>query len=92
VESTIWHTTLEMRHRKFMGYYRMSFEAFNNLLLELTLFFQSHCVNLIQPQVEIRKFVTIVIYRLAHGNSATHHDQLVQCGNINHKKICRHSM
>jgi hypothetical protein len=34
----------ETRHRKFMGYYRMSLETFNNLLLELTLFFQSHCV------------------------------------------------
>jgi hypothetical protein len=29
-------------------------------------------VNLVQPQVEIRKIVTIVIYRLAHGTSATH--------------------
>jgi len=75
-----------------MGYYIMSFEAFNNLLLELAPFFQSHCVNLIRPQVEIRKIVTIVIYRLAHGNNATHHGQSVQCGNINIKKICRHSM
>jgi hypothetical protein len=41
VESTIRHTTFEMRHRKFMGYYRMSFEAFNNLVEELTPFLQS---------------------------------------------------
>jgi len=55
VESKIWHTTLEMRHRKFMGYYKMIFEAFNNLIKELTLFFQSQCVNLVQPQIELRK-------------------------------------
>jgi hypothetical protein len=35
VESIVWHTTLEMRHRKFTNYYRMSFEAFNNLVEEL---------------------------------------------------------
>jgi hypothetical protein len=28
-------------------------------------------VNLVQPQVKIRKIVAIVIYRLAHGTSAT---------------------
>jgi hypothetical protein len=55
-----------------MGYYRISFETFSNLLLKLTLFFQSHCVNLVRPQVEIRKIVAIVNYMLAHGNSATH--------------------
>jgi len=32
VESIVWHTTLEMQHMKFMGYYRMSFETFNNLV------------------------------------------------------------
>jgi hypothetical protein len=39
-----------------MGYYRMSFEAFNNLVEKLTPFVQSQCVNLGQPQVEIRIF------------------------------------
>jgi hypothetical protein len=51
VESTVWHTTPEMRHRKFMGYYRMSFETFNNLVEELTPFLQSQCVNLVRPQL-----------------------------------------
>ncbi len=55
-----------------MGYYRMSFEAFNNLVEELTPFVQSQCVNLFQPQVETRKIVVIMIYRLVHGISATH--------------------
>jgi hypothetical protein len=47
MESTIWHTTPEMRHGKFMGYYRMIFETINNLIKELTLFFHSLCVNLV---------------------------------------------
>ncbi len=54
-----------------MGYYRMNFEGFNSLVEKLTPFLQSQCVNLVQPQVEIRKIVAIVIYRLAHGTSAT---------------------
>ncbi len=72
MESTIWHTTPKMRHRKFMGYYKMSFEAFNNLVEELTPFLQSQCVNLVRPQVEIIKTMAIVIYRLVHGTSAIH--------------------
>jgi hypothetical protein len=47
VESTVGHTTFEVRHRKFMGYYRMSFGTFNNLVKDLTPFLQSQCVNLV---------------------------------------------
>jgi hypothetical protein len=43
-----------MRHKKFMGYYKMSFEAFNNLVENLMLFLNPS-VNLVQPQVEIKK-------------------------------------
>jgi predicted AAA+ superfamily ATPase len=75
-----------------MGYYRMSFETFNNLLLQLTLFFQSHCVNLIQPQVEIRKIVTIVINRLAHENSATHMANQFNVGTSTIRKYVDNSM
>jgi hypothetical protein len=97
VESTLWHTTPEMRNRKFMGYYRMSFEAFNSLVEELTSFLQSQCVNLVQPQVEIRKDVAIVIYRLAHGTSATHMADQFSVRVIkkyvkNNKKIYGHSV
>jgi hypothetical protein len=35
VESIIWHTIPEMRHRKFTSDHRMRFEAFNNLVEEL---------------------------------------------------------
>ncbi len=72
VETNVWHTTPEIRDRKFLLHYRMSFEAFNNLVLELTPFLQSSCLNLIRPQLEIIKIVVIVIYRFAHGFNATH--------------------
>jgi len=39
VETNVWHTTPKIKNRKFLLYYRMSFEAFNNLVLELTPFF-----------------------------------------------------
>jgi hypothetical protein len=54
-----------------MGYYKTSFEAFNNLFKKITLFFNPS-VSLVRPQVEIKKIVTTVIYRLADGTSATH--------------------
>jgi hypothetical protein len=50
----------------------MSFEAFSNLVLELTPFLQSSCLNPIRSQLEIKKIVAIVIYRFTHGFSATH--------------------
>jgi hypothetical protein len=53
-------------------HYRMSFEAFNNLVLEFTPFLQPSCLNPISSQLEIKKIVTIVIYRFAHGFSTTH--------------------
>ncbi len=80
-----------------MGYCRMSFEAFNSLVKELTPFLQSQCVNLVQPQVEIRKNVAIVIYRLAHGTSATHmadqfNVRVIRKYVKNNKKIYEHSV
>jgi hypothetical protein len=78
VESIIWHTTPEMKHSKFTSYYRMSFQAFNNLVEKLKPILQSQCVNLVWPQVKIRKFVAIVIYRLVHDTSVTHiHESLM---------------
>jgi hypothetical protein len=72
VETNVWHTTPEIRDRKFLLHYRMSFEAFNNLVLEFTPFLQPSCLNPISSQLEIKKIVTIVIYRFAHGFSTTH--------------------
>ncbi len=72
VKTNVWHTTLEIKDWKFLLHYIMSFEAFNNLVLELTHFLQSSCLNPIKPQLEIRKIVAIVIYWFVHGFSATH--------------------
>jgi hypothetical protein len=41
VETNVWHTTFEIKDNFFLLHYRMSFEAFNNLVLELTPFLQS---------------------------------------------------
>jgi hypothetical protein len=62
VETNVWHSTLEMRDRKILFHYRMNFEAFNNLILELTPFLQSSYLNPIMPQLEIKNIMAIVIY------------------------------
>ncbi len=54
VETNVWHSTLEMRDRKILLHYRIVFEAFDNLILELTPFLQSSYLNPIMPQLEIR--------------------------------------
>jgi hypothetical protein len=63
VETNVWHTTPEIRDRKLLLHYRMNFEAFNNLVLELTPFLQSSCLNPIRPQLDIKKIMAIVIYQ-----------------------------
>ncbi len=55
-----------------MLHYKRSFVAFNNLVLELTPFLQSNCLDPIKTQLEIKKIIVIVIYWFAHGFSATH--------------------
>ena len=61
-----------MHERKFKKFYRMNYLAFNNLLQLLTPFLRSACVNQVKPQLEIKKIVACVIYRLAHGHSPEH--------------------
>jgi hypothetical protein len=72
VETIVRHTLIEIRDRKFLLHYKISFGAFNNLVLELTHFLQSSCLNPIKTQLEIKKIMAIVIYRFAHGFSVTH--------------------
>jgi hypothetical protein len=72
METNVWHTTSEIKDTKFLLHYKMNFEAFNNLVLELTSFLQSSCLNLVRPQLKIKKIMAIVIYRFVHGFSATH--------------------
>jgi hypothetical protein len=72
METNVWHSTLEMKDMKFLLHYKMNFEVLNNLVLELTPFSHLSSLNLIRPQLTIRKIVDIVIYRFVHGSSATH--------------------
>lgn len=58
----MWHSTLEVRDRKILLHYRIIFETFDNLILELTPFLQSSYLNPIMPQLEIKNIVAIVIY------------------------------
>ncbi len=51
VETNVWHTIFEIRDRKFLLCYKMNFETFNNLVLELTPFLQSSCLNPIKTQL-----------------------------------------
>jgi hypothetical protein len=62
VETSVWHSTLEVRDRKILLHYRIIFETFDNLILELTPFLQSSYLNPIMPQLEIKNIVAIVIY------------------------------
>jgi hypothetical protein len=49
----------------------MNFEAFNNLVLEDTTL-QLSCLNRARSQLNIKKIVTIVIYRFVHGFNTAH--------------------
>ncbi len=57
-------------------YYKMNCDIFQNLVLELILFLQSQCLNLVRPQVKIRKIFTIFFNKFTHEQSATH---MVDC-------------
>ncbi len=72
METNVWHTTLKMKDRFFLLHDKIYFEAFNNLVLELTPFWQSSCLNLARPYLKIKNIVVIIIYRFVHGFSATH--------------------
>jgi hypothetical protein len=58
----VWHTIFKIRDRNFLLHYKRSFVAFNNLVLELTPFLQSNCLDPIKTQLEIKKIIVIVIY------------------------------
>ncbi len=55
MEINVWHTTPEMKDKKIFLHYKMNFETFNNLVLELTPFLQSSCLNHVKPQLEIKR-------------------------------------
>jgi hypothetical protein len=50
VEVIVWRTTPQMKDKKYMMYYQMTFDAFNVLVEELTPFLKSECLNHVRPQ------------------------------------------
>ena len=69
VEPIVWRASEEMHYRKYMKSYRMSLEAFDNLVQMLTPYLQSQCINLVRSQLEIKKILALVLYRFVHGVS-----------------------
>jgi hypothetical protein len=55
----------------------MSFKAFNNLVLKLTLFLQSQCMNFVRPQLEIKIFITICVIHVCSWNQCHTHGWLI---------------
>ncbi len=58
----------------------MSFLAFEHLVSELTPFLHPTANMFVRPPVPIRKQVSLVVYRLAHGLSCKAMDNLYGCG------------
>jgi hypothetical protein len=54
VEAVVWHTTPEMKDKKYLMYYRMTFDAINVLIEELTPVLKSKCFNLRGAQLKVR--------------------------------------
>ncbi len=69
VEAIVWHTTPEMKDKKYLMCYPMTFDAFNVLVEKLTLFLKFECLNLVRPQLEVKKLVASALYKFAHGLS-----------------------
>ena len=93
VEGDVWHTTPDILDRKYRKSYRMSFMAFEHLVAELTPFLRP-CANMfVRPPIPIRKQVSLVVYRLAHGFSCKAMDNLYGCGESTIRKytsiVCR---
>ena len=82
VKNDVWHTNPQMLNLKYWQTFRMTFMAFEQLVLELTPFLQPivpHCVPN-RPPMPIRKQVKLVLYHLAHGISCERMDVLYGCG------------
>ena len=69
-----------MLDKKYLNTFRMSFLAFEQLVLELTPFLQYHARYFVRAPIPIRKQVKLVIYRLACGRSCEKMNDLYGCG------------
>ena len=68
-----------MLDKKYLDTFQMSFLAFEQLVLELTLFLQSHARYFVPAPIPIRKQVKLVIYWLACGHSCEKMNDLYGC-------------
>ena len=93
VEGNVWHTTPDMLDRKYRKSYRMSFMAFEHLVVELTPFLHPTTNMFVRPPKPIRKHVSLVVYQLAHGYFCKAMDNLYGCGESTIRKytsiVCR---
>ena len=73
--------------------YRMSFMAFEHLVAELTPFLRPTANMFVRPPIPIRKQVSLVVYRLAHGFSCKAMDNVYGSGESTIRKytsiVCR---
>ena len=69
-----------MLDKKYLDTFQMSFLAFEQLVLELTPFLQSHTRYFVQASIPIWKQVKLVIYWLACGHSCEKMNDLYGCG------------
>jgi hypothetical protein len=68
-----------MRDRKYIMYYRMTFDVFQTLVLELIPYLQSLCLNLVRPHLENKKIIAVIFYKFGNGHNATH---MANCFNV----------
>jgi hypothetical protein len=82
VQDDVWHTTPEMLNREYWSAFRMTFMAFEHLVMGLTPFLAPIVPHVVssRPPLSIRKQIKLVIYRLAHGLSCKKMQDLYGCG------------
>jgi DDE superfamily endonuclease len=93
VEDDVWHTSHDMLDKKYLDTFRMSFLAFEQLVLELTPFLECRAPYFVRAPIPVRKQVKLVIYRLACGHSCEKMNDLYGCGASTIRKytdiVCR---
>ena len=82
VQYDVWHTTLEMLDKEYWSAFKMTFMAFEHLVMELTPFLIPTVPHLVssRPPLSIRKQIKLVIYQLVHGLSCKKMQDLYRCG------------
>jgi 2-iminoacetate synthase ThiH len=87
VECIVWKAIEEMHHKKYMKFYTMNLEAFDNSVRILTAYLKSKCINQVHPWLNFRKIVALVVHRFAHGNSPNHIIDCLKARGFYYKEI-----